>query len=64
MENKELPAEVGRWLDELFVLLFDPMSKGDEHEITDQNRDKVTKLNERDVDVRERPNWHHPKQRD
>lgn len=63
MEDKDLPAEVGRWLDELFALLFDPKPKGGEHAMTCPNCDGVMELDE-DSGVWVCPDCQYSEQRD
>lgn len=38
-KGQEIPAEVGRWLDELYTLLFEPKPKGGEQAMTCPNCD-------------------------
>lgn len=38
-KGQEIPAEVGRWLDELYALLFEPKPKGGEQAMTCPNCD-------------------------
>lgn len=62
MEDKRLPAEVGRWLDELYSLLFEPKSKGGEQTMRCPNCDADMEYNE-DADIWECPECGYTEQR-
>lgn len=46
MTNGKIPAEVSRWLDDLYALLFDPKPKGGEQEMKCPNCDGEMEFNE------------------
>ena len=53
-KGQEIPAEVGRWLDELYAMLFESKLRGGEQKMTCPNCDAEMEYND------ETRNWECP----